>query len=79
LIWLAKEGALETRLGSRAANEIIPVLRRAGNAQTEAGPLMPMMRRINMGVPHSSRRLKSQSPLGLKVPRGLFDLAELRE
>jgi hypothetical protein len=43
LIWLVN-GA-ETRM-----NRKIPVLRRA-EAQAEAGPLMRMMRRENMGFP----------------------------
>jgi hypothetical protein len=37
--------------GEWRRNEKIPVLRRASKAQAEAGPLMPMVRRVNMGFP----------------------------
>src|SRR5882724_12873579 len=42
-------------------NQGIPVLRRA-ETQAEAGPLILMVRRANMGAFHSSRARKSQSP-----------------
>jgi len=48
-------------------NRKIPVLRRA-EAQAEAGPLMRMVRRANMGPFLSSRPGKSQSPLATQGP-----------
>ena len=57
-------------------NREIPVLRRA-EAQAEAGPLMRMVRRANMGAFHSSRRRKPQRPeafQGREAFRGQFNL-----
>jgi hypothetical protein len=50
MLWFGSEGALKSRV-----NEEIPVLRRA-EAQAEAGPLMLMVRRANMGLSIAASR-----------------------
>ncbi|MEH2506202.1 hypothetical protein V1290_005013 [Bradyrhizobium sp. AZCC 1578] len=47
MLWFGSKTALKS--GYRGVNREIPVLRRA-KAQAEAGPLMLMVRRANMGL-----------------------------